>query len=97
MLWPSANLDEVYDNIKEQSLGAGCSVLIFVAMDCDALCSCQILTQLFRSDNIAYKVKPVNGTQDILQDYNILLQGSDAVSLPDFVLFAIRLISNIIP
>lgn len=80
MLWPHANLNEVYDNIKEQSLGGGCSVLIFVAMDCDALCSCQIITQLLRSDHIAYKIKPVNGAEDIRRDYEVLLQGNDTVS-----------------
>lgn len=44
MLWPKEQLDELYKEIKENAVRGSCSVLLLVALDCDALCATRILT-----------------------------------------------------
>ena len=44
MLWPRDKFDVAYEQLKQDSLSCGCSVLIFVAPDVDALCAAHILT-----------------------------------------------------
>jgi cell division control protein 45 len=46
MLWPRDKYDVAYEQLKQDSLGGGCTVLIFVAPDVDALCAARILTVL---------------------------------------------------
>ena len=61
------DLDKLYVRIQEAAVqdGGGITVLVLVAPDCDALCTCRILTDLMRADRIQYKVKPVAGYSDI--------------------------------
>ena len=54
-----------YKKIKAASLSGCCSVLIFVAMDNDAVCACKMLCSLFKRDYIQHKVHPVVGYQDL--------------------------------
>ena len=43
-LIPLDDISGMYEEIKEASLVGGCSVLILVAADCDAVCASRILT-----------------------------------------------------
>ena len=67
MLIEMADLEQMYLEIKASALedGGGITVLILVAPDCDALCTCRILSSLLKSDRIQYKIKPVAGYSDI--------------------------------
>ncbi|KAJ8608502.1 hypothetical protein CTAYLR_005754 [Chrysophaeum taylorii] len=68
MLIGRDKFDSVYAMVKEaaaECAGTACSVLIFVAPDCDAVCACRILTFLLRGDNVQYKVHPVSGYGDV--------------------------------
>eukprot|EP01138_Halocafeteria_seosinensis_P013728 gb/GECG01014019.1/.p1 GENE.gb/GECG01014019.1/~~gb/GECG01014019.1/.p1 ORF type:complete len:475 (+),score=77.85 gb/GECG01014019.1/:1-1425(+) len=63
------SIDEVgshcYAQIKEHAAQSGCSVLLLVAPDTDALAACRILTTLMDADNVIYKLKAVAGYLDI--------------------------------
>ena len=55
--------EDVYETLKEgavESLGT-CSVVLFVAADVDALCTCRMITSLLKEDNVVFKVCPVSG------------------------------------
>ena len=74
MWWNTDEIHTAYAAVHEGSINGGCTVLLLVAQDCDALCACQILTSLFRSDNISYKIKPVSGYDDIRAAYEDLVK-----------------------
>lgn len=61
MLLEQRDFLTAYQQIKDEALGVGCSVLLLCGLNADALCAVRILTYLLRSDHIAFKVKPVNG------------------------------------
>jgi len=66
MLIDEADLERLYLEIQSTALrDGGITVLILVAPDCDAICTCRMLTDLMRSDNIQYKIRPVSGYADI--------------------------------
>jgi hypothetical protein len=44
---------------QEDAVGGGCTVLILVAPEVDAIAACRLLTYLLRVDNIQYKIKLV--------------------------------------
>lgn len=44
MLVPREDFDATYARVKEGAASGGCTVLIFVAPDVDALCACRIFT-----------------------------------------------------
>lgn len=68
----------MYQQIHENAVRAGgLTVLILVAPDCDALCSCHILTALLKGDRIQYKVKPVAGYSDIAEVKKIYIDTSE--------------------
>lgn len=53
-------LSKAWEFIKEDAhKDGGCTVLILVAPDADAIAACRIVTSLLRSEFILYKVKPV--------------------------------------
>jgi len=54
-------------------------VLIFVAPEADSLCACRILTNLLRSDCIAYKIKPIAGYDDLFQADKEMLQANSEI------------------
>lgn len=62
MLVGRNQFDSVYAMVKEAAAqGNACSVIIFVAADCDAACACRTLTTLLKSDNVTHKVRLVVG------------------------------------
>jgi len=61
----SDQFQKAYQWIKEDSLGGGCTVLIFVSPDTDSLCACRILTSLLQSEFISYNIKPVSCYEDV--------------------------------
>mmetsp|Transcript_13787 Transcript_13787/g.24629 ORF Transcript_13787/g.24629 Transcript_13787/m.24629 type:complete len:744 (-) Transcript_13787:1332-3563(-) len=81
MIWPADHLDEVYHNICKQALGGSSCVLVYVALDCDSLCSLRILTSLLRSDDVSYKIKPVRFRNDIVTDFRQLSEAEEIHSL----------------
>lgn len=44
-------------------------VLLLVHYDVDAICSCKILQELFKCDNISYTLVPVGGIADLKTAY----------------------------
>jgi len=78
MLLDKSYFDAAYNQILQGAAEAegACSVLIFVACDCDAMCCCRIFTSMMRSDNVSYKVKPVMGYAEIQQAGESLIQGN---------------------
>lgn len=68
MLWPREEFHAAYGQIKHDGIkSGGCSVLILVALDVDALCACEILTSLFKTDFLSYTLLAVRGYDDILR------------------------------
>ncbi|GAB9473726.1 hypothetical protein Gpo141_00010873 [Globisporangium polare] len=68
MLWPREEFHAAYGQIKHDGIkSGGCSVLIVVALDVDALCACEILTSLFKADFLSYTLLAVRGYDDILR------------------------------
>ncbi|KAL0592480.1 hypothetical protein ABG067_000044 [Albugo candida] len=66
MLWPREEFVAAYNQIKHDSIQhGGCSILILVAMDVDALCASEILTQLFKADFMSFSLVAVHGYDDI--------------------------------
>jgi len=51
---------EAYREVKTGSAAGNCTVLVFVAEDCDSLCASRILTSLLRRDDILHNVIPVS-------------------------------------
>uniref|UniRef100_A0A7S3K5P6 CDC45-like protein n=1 Tax=Aureoumbra lagunensis TaxID=44058 RepID=A0A7S3K5P6_9STRA len=69
MLLGRERFEDVYTTILETAAeeAGSCSVVLFVAPDCDALCACRLLTTLLKQDNVVYKVLPVSGYSDIAE------------------------------
>lgn len=67
MLLDQARLDFAYEQILQDAakVRGACSVLIFVAPNCDAMCACRIISYMLRGDAVSYKIKPVSGYGDI--------------------------------
>lgn len=54
-------LNDIYSEIKSSSTGRlSCSIMIFVVHEIDAMASTRMLTQLLRSDNLAYTLVPIS-------------------------------------
>lgn len=67
MLLDQARLEFAYEQIVQDAAKTrgACSVLLFVAPNCDAMCACRILSYMLRADAVSYKIKPVAGYGDI--------------------------------
>ena len=53
-------MDTLFQEVKQAACGRqACSVMIIVANEVDAMASAKILTHLLRSENVAYKLRPV--------------------------------------
>ncbi|CCJ31198.1 unnamed protein product [Pneumocystis jirovecii] len=66
-----SNYADAYSRIKVASLSGSCTVLIFVALDVDALCACKMLSvsglfTLMKQDFISHKIQPISGYQDLM-------------------------------
>ncbi|CAM9275606.1 unnamed protein product [Discosporangium mesarthrocarpum] len=79
MLLEQHQLEIAYEQIVEDAAKAGgaCTVVIFVAPNCDAMCACRIFTYMLRADAISYKIKPVSGYGDIAAANEELIKGND--------------------
>lgn len=64
------NIADSYLEVKQAACGRqACSVMIMVAHEVDAMSSCKMLTQLLRSDNIAYTIRPVLNFDEVIHNY----------------------------
>lgn len=79
MLITLEHFDTQYGRIKQQAAaaGGGCSVLILVAPDCDALCAARILTNLFKTDGVEFKMVAVAGYTDVQNEVNQAMTPSE--------------------
>ncbi|EGG16230.1 cell division cycle protein 45 [Cavenderia fasciculata] len=74
---PSRFLD-IYNLLKDDALAQGCeTVLILVARDCDSIAACRILSEILKSDNISFNVKPVASYNDLEKVNESLLAGNE--------------------
>lgn len=76
MLLDQHRLDFAYEQIVQDAAKAkgACTVMVFVAPNCDAMCACRILSYMLRADAISYKIKPVAGYGDIAAANKQLIQ-----------------------
>lgn len=65
-----SDLTEVYNQIRQDSLDKGCSVLIYVSGDVDAICACKIFTTLLHKDAVQYCVTPVANYSELQESLN---------------------------
>lgn len=67
MLLDQARLDFAYEQIVQDAAKArgACTVMVFVAPNCDAMSACRILSYMLRADAVSYKIKPVSGYGDV--------------------------------
>lgn len=67
-----------YEEVKKKACGRkACSVMILVASEVDAMASARMLTQMLRSDNIAYNLRPVSNYAQIEAVRSTLISDSD--------------------
>lgn len=81
MLVPKDMFRVTYQAIKDAAgtVHNGCSVLMLVAPDVDAICAARILATFFRQDNIDHKVTPVAGFGDVIKELQRELAGAERV------------------
>ena len=69
-----SSIQTCYQEIKQSACGRqACTVMIFVAYEVDAMASARMLTQLLRSDHIAYSLRPVLNFQEVQYNYKSFL------------------------
>lgn len=59
MLITKEDLDQLWKHITEGSMNGTCSIMIFIANNCDAMCAYKILSDLLRQAGIQYSSLPV--------------------------------------
>ncbi|CAM9675780.1 unnamed protein product, partial [Ectocarpus sp. 12 AP-2014] len=81
MLLDQRRLDFAYEQIVQDAAKArgACTVLVFVAPNCDAMCACRILSYMLRADAVSYKIKPVAGYGDIAAANEELIKGNEDI------------------
>lgn len=65
MYLPRSLLSKLYLHLTNTRHPLSPPVLIFVALEPDALCACRILTRLLKNDYIPHKIQPVSGYGDL--------------------------------
>jgi cell division control protein 45 len=50
---------------RRSPLSSASSVIILVAPDVDALCAAKMLSELFKQDDVIYRIIPVSGIDDL--------------------------------
>nr|CCA16133.1 cell division control protein 45 putative [Albugo laibachii Nc14]CCA25094.1 cell division control protein 45 putative [Albugo laibachii Nc14] len=94
MLWPREEFLTAYNQIKHDSIQhGGCSILILVAMDVDALCASEILTQLLKADFLSFSLVAVHGYDDIQRIGTARFHDEDGMAREDTDLRSIILIN----
>ena len=68
MIFRIEYMHTVYEEVRQAACGRqACSVMIIVANEVDAMASAKILTHVLRSDNVAYKIRPVANFSHVLE------------------------------
>ena len=99
MLLSTESYDAAFKQIKNDAIGAGCTVIVFVATTADSLCACKILTALLRTDDISYKIKPVNGYRDLARGIDEYVKDNDefrSIGKIEMVYFSVSLSTSTI-
>ena len=65
MYLPRSLISHLYQHLVRTHHPLSPPVLIFVALEPDALCACRILTALLKRDYIAHKIQPISGYGDL--------------------------------
>ncbi|KAL6715129.1 DNA replication initiation factor cdc45 [Lecanora helva] len=65
MYLPRTLISHLYQHLVRTHHPLSPPVLVFVALEPDALCACRILTALFKRDYIAHKIQPISGYGDL--------------------------------
>ena len=65
MYLPRNLISHLYQQLKQTNHSLSPPVLIFVALEPDALCACRILTALLKRDYILHKIQPISGYGDL--------------------------------
>ena len=65
MYLPRSLISKLYKNLAVNNHPLSPPVLIFVALEPDALCACRILTALLKRDYVAHKIQPISGYDDL--------------------------------
>ena len=65
MYLPRTQISHLYQHLVKTHHSLSSPVLIFVALEPDALCACRILTALLKRDYIAHKIQPISGYGDL--------------------------------
>ena len=96
-----SGIQTCYQEVKQSACGRqACTVMIFVAYELDAMASARMLTQLLRSDHIAYSLRPVLNSQDIQYNYKsfvtsdiktIFMINCGAVRVNDIIIYHISI------
>lgn len=81
MLITLEDLDFIWKLITGEAMKGGCSTMIFVANNCDALAACKILTDLLKQYNIVHTSVPVFSYSDIENNLKEDVLSSDIKSL----------------
>ncbi|OLL23973.1 Cell division control protein 45 [Neolecta irregularis DAH-3] len=71
------NYAKAYQKLRPLSFQGSCSVLLFVALDVDALCACKMLARMMKRDYIPHKIHPVAGYQDLEKANRELVQDDE--------------------
>lgn len=76
-----ASYAEAYANIlkahRRSPLTSASSVIVLVAPDVDALCAARMLADLFRQDDVIYRIIPVSGIDDLSRIRDEMLSYSE--------------------
>ena len=68
---------DVLESLRSRSSDGGCSVILFVAPECDALCACHIITHMLRIEHIQYKIRPASGLMDLQNANETLVKDNE--------------------
>jgi cell division control protein 45 len=66
---------------RQSPLTAASSVILLVAPDVDALCAARMLADLFKQDDVVYRIIPVSGISELERIRDELLTYTDVSSL----------------
>lgn len=68
---------KAYQRLKAEAPKTSCAVLLFVALDADALCACKMLSSLLKTDFIPHKIHPIIGYSHLETANRELIEGND--------------------
>lgn len=77
MLIESSKFDELFNEATRRGARAGSPIVLFVALDCDALCASRILSTLLKREHTSYSIHPVSGYEDLKAQWRKLAGEQD--------------------